>query len=83
MQGGTVSGVIGVPTGGVAPQVRSFGKSSLVMPISTFSASPAKMSSDLFWAFQPKRVIVPSFPLVLKVAPSTPKVLPAVKFWLF
>ena len=32
------------------------------MPISTLYASPEKIWSDLFWAFQPNRVIVPSFP---------------------
>src|SRR5262245_35674041 len=33
------------------------------MPISTLYASPANTSSDLFWAFQPKRATVPSLPL--------------------
>jgi len=55
----------------------------LVTPISTFSASPAKISRDLFCAFQPKRVIVPSFQLVLKTPPTTPSVLPAVDCTLF
>ena len=44
---------------------RSWGNSSLVTPTSTLYASPEKMSSDLFCAFHPKRVMVPSFPLVL------------------
>src|ERR1700746_1039229 len=46
--------------------LRSFGNSSFATPISTLYASPEKMSSDLFCAFQPKRVMVPSLPLVLK-----------------
>ena len=41
---------------------RSLWKSSLVMPISTLYASPEKRVSDLFWAFQPKREMVPSLP---------------------
>src|SRR6202451_665980 len=44
---------------------RSSGNSSLVTPISTLYASPAKTSSDLFWAFHPKRMIDPSLPLML------------------
>src|SRR5215471_17184618 len=44
---------------------RSWEKSSLEMPCSTLYASPAKIRSDLFCAFQPKRVTVPSLPLVL------------------
>src|SRR3954470_18694389 len=39
-----------------AAVARSLGKSSLETPCSTLYASPAKMSSDLFCAFQPKRV---------------------------
>src|SRR6516162_7932887 len=35
------------------------------MPISTLYASPANITSDLFCAFQPKRVMVPSLPLRL------------------
>src|SRR5262245_44729336 len=35
------------------------------MPISTLYASPEKRRSDLFCAFQPSRVIVPSLPLRL------------------
>ena len=42
---------------------RSCGNISLLMPCSTLYASPAKISSDLFWAFHPKRAIVPSLPL--------------------
>src|SRR5215472_10072713 len=44
---------------------RSWEKSSFEMPCSTLYASPAKISSDVFCAFQPKRVTVPSLPLVL------------------
>src|SRR5512142_886164 len=39
---------------------RSFGKLTLETPCSTLYASPAKISSDLFCAFQPKRLVVPS-----------------------
>ncbi len=42
----------------------SFAKISFVIPISTLYASPANRSSDLFCAFHPKRVTVPSFPVV-------------------
>src|ERR1700690_989778 len=42
---------------GLGGYPRSFGKSSFVTPISTLYASPAKMSRDLFWAFQPNRVM--------------------------
>src|SRR2546429_7246555 len=42
---------------------RSWGKSSFVTPISTLYASPEKTRRDLFCAFQPKRVMVPSLPL--------------------
>ena len=42
---------------------RAVGKTSLVTPISTLYASPAKIVRDLFCAFQPKRVMVPSLPL--------------------
>src|SRR5579859_5841575 len=48
---------------------RSFGKTSFDTPCSTLYASPAKISSDLFWAFQPKRVTVPSLPLVFRRPP--------------
>ena len=41
-----------------SPARRSKGKSSLVMPISTFEASPVNISMDAFWAFQPNRVTV-------------------------
>src|SRR5437588_4035424 len=51
---------------------RSLGKSSLATPCSTLDASPEKISSDLFCAFQPKRVMVPSLPLVLK-RPAMPR----------
>jgi len=47
--------------------VFSLGNNSLVTPISTLEASPANISNDLFCAFQPKRVMVPSLPLRLKV----------------
>src|SRR5258705_13678536 len=43
---------------------RSVGKAPLVMPISTLYASPEKISSDLFCAFQPKRPVVPSLPFL-------------------
>src|ERR1700688_2944635 len=55
------------------PQDFSLGKSSLVTPISTFDASPANIIKDLFCAFQPKRVMVPSLPLLLRV-PLIPSV---------
>src|ERR1700722_1098827 len=42
---------------------RSCGKSWFEIPISTLYASPANMSKDLFCAFHPKRVMVPSFAL--------------------
>src|SRR6478609_12204438 len=48
------------------PVVLSLVKSSLVMPISTLEASPENISIDLFCAFQPNLVMVPSLPLVLK-----------------
>src|ERR1700686_494472 len=51
---------------------RSSGKSSLVTPISTLYASPANIKRDLFCAFQPNRVMDPSFPLRLGI-PETPK----------
>ena len=41
---------------------RSWGNDSLVTPCSTLYASAAKIMRDLFWAFQPKRVMVPSLP---------------------
>src|SRR6266849_5293025 len=46
-----------------AAVARSLGNTSFETPCSTLYASPAKMSSDLFCAFQPKRVIDPSFPV--------------------
>src|SRR5262245_59708390 len=46
----------------VGSSSRSWMKSSLEIPCSTLYASPAKMRSDLFCAFQPNRVIVPSLP---------------------
>ncbi len=49
---------------------RSCGKSSLVIPISTLYASPENSRSDLFWAFQPNRAMVPSLPFLF-VAPVT------------
>src|SRR5580698_833153 len=49
--------------------LRSLGKFSFDPPCSTLSASPTKISRDLFCAFQPKRVMVPSLPLVLKTPP--------------
>src|SRR5579864_2133746 len=45
----------------------SLGNTSLDTPCSTLYASPENTIRDLFWAFQPKRVMVPSFPAVLKV----------------
>src|SRR5579863_3114071 len=50
-----------------ATALRSLGNNSLDTPCSTLYASPTNMSTDLFCAFQPKRVMVPSFPLVLKL----------------
>src|SRR5580765_6040570 len=52
---------------------RSCVNASLLTPCSTLYASPAKITSDLFCAFQPKRLIVPSLPLWLKV-PLVPNV---------
>src|SRR5262245_12653333 len=49
------------------------------MPISTLYASPEKISSDLFCAFQPNRVTVPSLPLVLS-RPEMPSWFLAVEF---
>src|SRR5580700_7261387 len=49
--------------------LRSLGKFSFDTPCSTLYASPTKISSDLFCAFQPNRVMVPSLPLVLKTPP--------------
>src|SRR6516225_4028128 len=69
LEGGVEAGVKLSVSSGVAlkrhPGVssRSWGKSWLVIPISTLYASPANMRSDLFCAFHPKRVIVPSFAL--------------------
>ncbi len=53
---------------------RSCVNASLLTPCSTLYASPAKITSDLFCAFQPKRLIVPSLPLWLKVplVPNAP-----------
>jgi len=42
---------------------------SFVTPCSTLYASPAKIDSDLFCAFQPNRVMEPSLPLRLKCPP--------------
>jgi hypothetical protein len=39
---------------------RFCGKRSLLTPISTLYASPENINKDLFCAFQPNRVIVPS-----------------------
>src|SRR5579862_9559540 len=52
-----------------ATALRSLGNSSFETPCSTLYASPTNMSTDLFWAFQPKRVMVPSLPLVLNTPP--------------
>src|SRR5262249_13091560 len=46
---------------------RSLGKTSFETPCSTLYASPANINSDLFWAFQPNRVTVPSLPMVLRL----------------
>src|SRR5450755_2495178 len=63
---------------------RSFGKTSFVTPISTLYASPAKTVSDLFCAFQPKRVTPPSLGLVLSVPPTRPTLSrPAIPLWAF
>src|SRR5579864_6585280 len=62
----------GCVDGPVAAIFFSLGKSSLVTPISTFDASPANISNDLFCAFQPKRVMVPSLPFLLKFPFTTP-----------
>src|SRR5215471_11356333 len=43
--------------------LRSVGKMSLLIPISTLYASAANSSADLFCAFHPNRAIVPSLPL--------------------
>src|ERR1700693_2781042 len=70
-EGGVEAGVKLSVSSGVAlkrqPGVssRSWGESWVEIPISTLYASPANMIRDLFCAFHPKRVIVPSFPLVL------------------
>src|SRR5215475_13304387 len=53
---------------------RSCVNSRLLMPISTLYASPAKICSDLFCAFQPNREMVPSLPLLLK-SPLIPRLL--------
>jgi hypothetical protein len=44
---------------------RFCGKRSLLTPISTLYASAENINKDLFCAFQPNRVIVPSLPLRL------------------
>src|SRR6478672_8608893 len=59
--------------------LRSLENTSLAMPCSTLEASPEKISRDLFCAFQPKRVIVPSLPLVLK-RPAIPRAALAAAF---
>src|SRR6478672_4086412 len=59
--------------------LRSLGKTSLAMPCSTLEASPEKINRDLFCAFQPKRVMVPSLPLVLK-RPAMPRAALAAAF---
>jgi hypothetical protein len=48
---------------------RSVLNSRFEMPISTLYASPANNSKDLFWAFQPNRVTVPSFPFRFRRPP--------------
>ena len=53
--------------------LRSFGNSSFEMPCSTLYASPAKISRLLFCAYHPKRVTVPSLPIVLNF-PEMPNV---------
>jgi hypothetical protein len=45
-----------------APPRASSAKSSFETPCSTLYASPAKIRSDFFCAFQPKRATVPSLP---------------------
>ena len=61
------SGLVAHPV----PGTFSILKSSLVIPNSTFAASPAKSSSDLFWAFHPNFVTVPSLPLRLRTPSGT------------
>src|SRR6266481_6675116 len=61
---------------------RSWGNSRLEMPISTLYAPPEKMCSDLFCAFHPNRVMVPSLPLRLNV-PAMPKLLARLAACLF
>src|SRR4029079_19522537 len=58
---------------------RSLLNSSFDTPCSTLYASPANTSSDLFCAFQPNRVTVPSLPLRLS-SPPTPQPLLALLF---
>src|SRR6516225_4141939 len=57
---------------------RSCGNSWLEMPISTLYASPTNMSRDLFCAFHPKRVMVPSlalrFAFPLRIALGCPEI---------
>src|ERR1700755_2852402 len=55
----------------LSSSVLDVGSRSLVMPSSTLYASPANWVIDLFCAFQPKRLIVPSFGLLL-VTPRMP-----------
>src|SRR6516225_12171394 len=69
LEGGVEAGVKLSVSSGVALKIqpgvssRSWGKSWFVTPISTLYASAANLRRDLFCAFQPKRVIVPSFAL--------------------
>jgi len=72
--------VLGVATAAQSAFSSRFcGNNSFVTPTSTLYASPEKSSSDLFCAFHPKRVIVPSLRLVLK-RPRIPSALFRVAF---
>src|SRR5262249_49975434 len=63
-----------------SPGTFSFWKTSLVTPISTLEASPENRNMDLFWAFQPKRVTVPSLPLRFRRPATWKLVLSLAKF---
>src|SRR5260370_14773115 len=55
---------------------RSLGNTSFDTPDSTLYASPAKITRDLFCAFQPNFVTVPSLPFVFRRPP-----MPSEDFW--
>jgi hypothetical protein len=48
----------------VTPDIAQSLLNSLEMPISTLYASPENIRDDLFCAFHPKRLTVPSFPFL-------------------